>query len=292
MVVFSQTGDMLTKIPETPFKLEKELQILVEKNTQAIFGIDFIKTEFNPTNRLRIDSLCFDKKARAFVIIEYKKEQNYSVIDQGAGYRSLLLKNPAEFILLCNEAYDKNLKKSDVNWDKTKVIFVSPEFTDNQRTALEESEKPTELWTVKRYSNKIIVFDQIQSEKRLNPNQINTGACSEDIHLEKADDDIKTLYVKLKNKILSTFHDTVVEPKQTYIAFKHRVNFVDVIIQKSNLKLVINMKKGTLDDPKNLVRDISVLQGHFGNGDYEIQIKDNSDLDYVLGLVGQSFAKN
>jgi predicted transport protein len=291
MTVFSQTGDMLTKITETPFKLEKELQILVEKNTQAIFGIDFVKTEFE-LNRLRIDSLCFDKKSKAFVIIEYKKEQNYSVIDQGATYRNLLLKNPAEFILLCNEAYDKNLKKSDVNWDKTKVIFVSPEFTENQRTALEESEKPTELWTVKRYSNKIIVFDQIQSEKRSSSNQINISACSEDIHLEKADDDIKTLYVKLKNKILSTFHDVVVEPKQTYIAFKHRVNFVDVIVQKSNLKLVINMKKGTLDDPKNLVRDISVLQGHFGNGDYEIQIKDNSDLDYVLGLVGQSFAKN
>lgn len=291
MVVFSRTGDILTKIPENPFKLEKELQILVEKNTQAIFGIDFVKTEFDPTHGLRIDSLCFDKKSRAFVIIEYKIAQNYSVFDQGAGYRKLLLKNQAEFILLCNEVYDKNLKKSDVNWDKTKVVLISPEFTDNQRTAAEESEKPIELWTVKRYSNEIIVFDQIQYEKRSSSNQINTSACSEDIHLEKADDDIKTIYKELKNKILSTFHGVVIEPKQTYIAFMHRVNFVDVIVQKSNLKLVINMKKGTLNDPKNLGRDISEL-GHFGNGDYEIQIKDNSDLDYVLELVGQSFAKN
>lgn len=291
MVVFSQTGDILTKIPEIPFKLEKELQILVEKNTQAIFGIDFVKTEFE-LNRLRIDSLCFDKKSKAFIIIEYKREQNYSVIDQGATYRNLLLKNPAEFILLCNETYDKNLKKSDVNWDKTKVIFISPEFTIYQKEAYETTDVPIELWTVKQYSNKIIIFDQIQSEKRSSPNQINTGAHGEDTHLEKADNNTKTLYMTLKNKILSTFHDVVMEPKQTYIAFKHRVNFVDVIVQKSNLKLVLNMKKGTLNDPKNLVRDISVLQGHFGNGDYEIQIKDNRDLDYVLGLVGQSFAKN
>lgn len=291
MTVFSQTDDVLTKMSETPFRLEKDLQKLVEKNTQIIFGIDFVKTEFE-LNRLRIDSLCFDKKSRAFVIIEYKIAQNDSVSDQGAAYRNLLRKNPAEFILLCNETYDKNLKKSDVNWDKTKVVLISPEFTDKQRIASEESEKPIELWTVKRYSNEIIVFDQIQFEKSSSPNQINTSACSEDIHLEKTDDDIKTIYKELKNKILSTFHDVVVEPKQTYIAFKHRVNFVDVIVQKSDLKLVINMKKGTLNDPKNLMRDISILQGHFGNGDYEIQIKDNSDLDYVLGLIGQSFAKN
>jgi predicted transport protein len=291
MTVFSQTDDVLTKMSETPFRLEKDLQKLVEKNTQIIFGIDFVKTEFE-LNRLRIDSLCFDKKSRAFVIIEYKKEQNYSVTDQGRTYRNLLLNNPAEFILLCNEAYDKNLKKSDVNWDETKVIIISPEFNIFQKGAYQGTSEPIELWTVKQYSNKIIVFDQIPSEKRSYTTQINTSAHGKDIHLEKADDDIKTLYGELENKILSTFHDVVVEPKQTYIAFKHRVNFVDVIVQKSNLKLVINMKKGTLNDPKNLIRDISILQGHFGNGDYEIQIKDNSDLDYVLGLIAQSFAKN
>ena len=289
--VFDNSRDVLTEVSEVPFKLEKDLQKLVEKNTNTIFGIDFVKTEFE-LNGLRIDSLCFDKKLNAFVIIEYKREQNYSVIDQGATYRNLLLKEQAEFILLCNESYNKNLKRSDVNWDKTRIIFVSPTFTLYQKEAYESTDLPIELWMVKQYSNKTIVFDQIQTEEKLKPKSHEShGAYSEDSHLEKADDHVKALYTELRNKILSIFDNVTMEPKQNYIAFVHRVNFVDVIVQKSNLKLTLNVKKGTLNDPKNLGRDISEL-GHFGNGDYEIQIKDNENTEYVLGLIRQSYEKN
>ena len=37
------------------------------------------------------------------------------------------------------------------------------------------------------------------------------------------------------------------------------------------------MKKGTLNDPKKIARDVSNI-GHWGNGDYEIKIKDSSNL--------------
>ena len=289
--VYDNGGDRLTEIYEIPFKLEKEIQKLVEKNTSTIFGIDFVKTEFE-LNRLRIDSLCFDKKLNAFVIIEYKREQNYSVIDQGATYRNLLLKNPAEFILLCNEIYNKNLKRSDVNWDKTRIIFISPTFTFNQKESYESTDLPIELWTVKQYSNKTVVFEQIQTEEKLKPkDHPSHGTYSEDNHLEKAGDDTKALYAQLRNKILSLSNNVIMDPKQNYIAFIHRVNFVYVIVQKSNLKLTLNMKKGTLTDPKNLARDISNI-GHFGNGDYEITIKDSKDLEYILSLISQSYTKN
>ena len=41
----------------------------------------------------RFDTLCFDNETRSFVIIEYKKGTNYSVIDQGYSYLSTLLNN-------------------------------------------------------------------------------------------------------------------------------------------------------------------------------------------------------
>jgi predicted transport protein len=51
------------------------------------------------------------------------------------------------------------------------------------------------------------------------------------------------------------------------------------------------MKKGELNDPKNLARDVSKI-GHWGNGDYEIQIMNPEDIGYLLSLIRQSYEKN
>ena len=87
----------LEYIKEKPFKLEKEIQDLTEHNLNTILGLDFVKSEF-ALNNFRIDTLAFDKEANAFVIIEYKRDKNFSVIDQGYAYLSLMLNNKADFI--------------------------------------------------------------------------------------------------------------------------------------------------------------------------------------------------
>jgi predicted transport protein len=53
----------------------------------------------------------------------------------------------------------------------------------------------------------------------------------------------------------------------------------------------INMSKGELDDTKGIMRDVSTT-GHWGNGDFEIQVKDDDNLEYILSLVKQSIRKN
>lgn len=42
-------------------------------------------------------------------------------------------------------------------------------------------------------------------------------------------------------------------------------------------------KIGNLDDPKGLVKDVSNI-GHIGNGDYQIQIECDKDLEYIMSL--------
>ena len=49
------SGEKIELINGTPFKLEKEIQALTEKNLQTIFGLKFVKTEFK-VNKFRIDS--------------------------------------------------------------------------------------------------------------------------------------------------------------------------------------------------------------------------------------------
>jgi len=142
----------LKYIKEKPFKLEKEIQELTENNLNTIFGLDFVKSEF-ALNNFRIDTLAFDKDANAFVIIEYKRDKNFSVIDQGYAYLSLMLNNKADFILEFNENLDKTLKRNDVDWSQSRVMFISPAFTTYQREAINFKDLPIELWEVKRYES-------------------------------------------------------------------------------------------------------------------------------------------
>lgn len=73
-------NQQLNLIRETPFKLEKELQTVTENNLEKIFGLQLVKSEF-ALNQFRIDTLAYDKEANAFVIIEYKRSKNFSVIE-------------------------------------------------------------------------------------------------------------------------------------------------------------------------------------------------------------------
>jgi RecB family endonuclease NucS len=96
-----ENNKQLINIKEQPFKLEKEIQSLTENNLKTIFGLEFVKSEF-ALNNFRIDTLAFDRETGTLVIIEYKRDKNFSVIDQGYAYLSLMLNNKADFILEFN----------------------------------------------------------------------------------------------------------------------------------------------------------------------------------------------
>jgi RecB family endonuclease NucS len=106
-------GDQLNHIKETSFKLEREIQKLTENNLSTVLKLEFIRSEF-PLNDFRIDTLAYDQEAKAFVIIEYKRDKTFSVIDQGYAYLSLMLNNKADFILEYNECQNQTLKRNDV----------------------------------------------------------------------------------------------------------------------------------------------------------------------------------
>lgn len=302
-MLFSISSGKISTISDIPFKLEKDLQKLVEGNMQTIFGIEFVTSEFE-LYKWRIDSLGFDKETNSFVIIEYKRDKNSAVSDQGLTYLSLLLRNKAEFVLEYNEKKNSNLKKNSVDWSQSKVIFISPSFTDFHKESLGFKDLPIELWEVKRYSNETVSFNKIESQEKAE-SIAKIGSKSElvrsvskevktydeDFHLSKCDEFTKLLYKEIKNEISSISSDIIIKPKKKYIAFIHKTNFVDFVIQKSSLKLFINLKKGELNDPRNIARDITKV-GHWGNGDYEVLIKNVENLGYTMSLIRQSYEKN
>jgi hypothetical protein len=125
--IFSINGTKLAEITEEQFLLEKDIQRLTEANLQQIFQLDLVRSEFE-IHGLRIDTLAYDKESGAFVIIEYKKDRNFSVVDQGIAYLNLMLNNKADFILEYNErassSLSKTLKRDDVDWSQSRIIFI------------------------------------------------------------------------------------------------------------------------------------------------------------------------
>lgn len=101
-------------------------------------------------------------------------------------------------------------------------------------------------------------------------------------------DDTTELYETFKNAVLNLGNDLDIKPKKQEIGFTAKGKiFADVCILKSSLKFWINLKRGRLDDPKKLARDVSAI-GHWGNGDYEIMVSDTANLEYVMSLIKQA----
>lgn len=300
MQLFKNNKQALSILKENPFKLEKEIQKLFEKNLELITNLKLIKSEFTIKNN-RIDSLAFDEESKAFVIIEYKRNQNYSVVDQGVSYLNLMLEYKADFIVEYNETQRESLKRTDVDWSQSKIIFVSPSFTDFQKQSSNFKDLAIELWEVKQFENDVVVINPIKKSKSapsIRQVQQNDNSeiskivkeikvYTEDEHLVGKSEEIIELYESFKNGILNLSADIEVYPKKLYIAFKKNKNIVDVVVLKNGLRIFINLRKGELDDSKKIMRDVSEI-GHWGNGDYDITVSNTNDLEYILSLIKQA----
>jgi predicted transport protein len=304
MKLYKNKGGLLSQIESIPFKLEKEMQNLVEFNIGHLFGYELVKSEMFLKN-FRIDSLCFDKNSNSFVIIEYKNTKNYSIIDQGYTYLSLLLNNKSDFILEYNEQKNTNLRRDDIDWTQSKVVFVSPFYTEYQKNSINFKDVPFELWEIKRYTDDTVVLNQhktdstesILSTSSFEDNIVTSvnrevKLYSEKFHTEKqkVKEEIREVYNKLKEICLGFGDDIEIRPRKEYIGFIRKTNFLDIEFQSKNLKAFLNLKKGELEDPKGLCRDMKGI-GHYGNGEYEIKVDENSDFDYLAYLIKQSYNK-
>ena len=301
MFLYNINGGKLDLIKEVPFAKEIELHKLCEKNLEEIFALKFVKREFS-LNNFRLDTLAFDEENKCFVIIEYKNTTNFSVVDQGYAYLSLMLNNKADFILEYNENCNSTLKRDDVDWSQSRVIFVSPTFNNYQKESINFKDLPFELWEIKRFSNNTVYLNPIKASKKAasiktiatNSNEVDTvnkevKVYTEEQHLSNSSEEIVDLYDKIKQYILSLDGNIEIKAKKLEVGFVYNNKIIlDILLQKKAIKIWLNTKIGTLDDPKKLSRDVSQT-GHWGNGDYEIQISNEDNIEYLFSLIKQLY---
>ena len=313
MKLFKVKNKSLTEVSRKSFGLEKEIQSLVESNTEEIFNLEFVSSEFS-INNFRIDSLCFDNEKNSFVIIEYKKGSSYSVIDQGYSYLSIMLNNKSDFILEYNESRKNNLKREDVDWSQSKIIFVSPSFNNYQKNSVNFKDVPFELWEIRKFSDNIVSFNQQLSSSKESIQMVEGGkntviksvskevkVYDEDHHLKSISEKNKQLYISIKEELINMDEVEFVNTKN-YIGFKKNNTIVSYInffknslrfdLVKGNIKQDGSKSKGffNLDDPKKVSK---VVQIKFKSGVkreyYNIKISGKEEVGYLIMLLKQKY---
>lgn len=300
MFIFTQNTNKLISLKEKNFKLEKEIQMLFEQNIELITNLKLIKSEFTIKSN-RIDTLVFDEESKAFVIIEYKRNQNYSVVDQGVSYLNLMLEYKADFIVEYNETQKGNLKRNDVDWSQSKIIFVSPSFTDFQRQSSNFKDLAIELWEIKQFENDIVVINPIKKSKSapsIRQTQQNDDSkiskvareikvFTEEDHLQGKSDDVTELYETFKQSILLLAPNFIVSPKKLYISFEKEGKIIaDIVIQKNKLKLYINIQNTSFKDTLKIGTTM-FDKTKWGKGYYMISILNTTNLEYIMSLIKQ-----
>lgn len=299
MQIYNIQNDKLIELEEKNFKLERDIQNIFENNLQTVMGLKLICSERTIKNR-RIDTLAFDEQANAFVIIEYKRDRNSSVFDQGITYLQLMLQNKADFVLELSNLQKRFITKDDIDWTQSRVAFVSPSFSDIQIQATDFKDFAVELWEVKRFDKDTLSINQIkksrtaesikplaQQDKELKKITDEIVVYDENYHFDNSSEEMVELYEKFRNAILNLSDGIEIKPQKFYIAFKKDTNIVDIALLKKSLKIWINAKLGELQDAKNIARNVSDV-GHRGNGDYEITVDSDADLEYIMSLVKQA----
>lgn len=314
MRVFDTKNTGVSHVENLPFKLEKEIQSIVEKNSNTFLGLEFVRSEFT-LGEFRIDTLCFNHETNSFVIIEYKRGSNYSVIDQGYSYLSLMINNKSDFIIEYNEKLNKNLRRDEIDWTQSKVVFISQNFTNYQRNSVNFKNLPFELWEIKRFKNNTIILNQILSSSKENIKSITNSIdesvlntvskevqiIDEDFHVSKLDDETKEKWIEFKDRLLQ-LDNISIEIIKNYISFKgetkklcyavFRKNYISLEFLRGNINPDGTTSKTFfhLEDPKKISTEGSWewKSGVRGNI-YKIRVDKSSDIDYLMFLVNQKY---
>lgn len=158
----------------------------------------------------------------------------------------------------------------------------------NEKTIVERAEKLAEK-ACKIWISPSLPTEVLESYRKI-PEIERKEIYTIDDHAEYLKGEILDLFNLIRRRILN-LHPTVREEfKKLYIAYKTTTNFVDIVPQRSRLRLSLNMEFDEIDDPKNMCINVAD-KGRWGNGDIEVGLSSPDQIEYIMFLIRQSFEK-
>lgn len=290
--------------------VEREIQRLIEQNLTEVLGIHFLATEFSTTEG-RIDTLGVDQNGSP-VIIEYKRTQNDSVINQAAWYLEWLLDHKKDFEVLLHNNFklvDGDSKKKImientsefIDWSNPRVICIAENYNKFDLGLVKFLPFTVELLKYRLYDNLLsIEAENIQkgikfsSQKRVTTDLENKTVREygkeykiEDLFKENWTES-RELYDQFREKIFEL--DTNIEEKFTkkYISYKLENIFCEIIPQAKGLWVHITMPIKKIQSNTLILQDVSNL-GHWGTGETKFKIESINQLEEAIDYVRQSY---
>src|SRR5690348_12235110 len=236
----------------TALSLERPLQVLIQQNMEALFGVRCVASEHSTGKKHggRIDSLGLDENGSP-VIFEYKRAVNENVINQGLFYLDWLMDHRAEFELLVM----KNLGSQDaeqIDWSAPRLICVASDFTRYDEYAIAQINRSIELVRYRDYDGAFLTLDLVSSTSASataageagdtpKPARRSVDKTVSQLH-EQAPEDLRNLYDALEAYLLSLGDDVTKASTQFYYAFRRIKNFACVEIRPQAKKLLVFLK--------------------------------------------------
>ncbi len=306
MAIFEIKDKIVNRIKPTEFKLEKDLQNLIERNLETFFNCRFVATEFSTgsVHSGRIDSLAISEDNNP-VIIEYKKVASSDLINQSLFYLHWITDHKGDFQVAVNNSIKE---KIEVDWSDIRVICIAPEFKKYDLHAVQVMGANIELWQYKIYENGIISIEEVyrRTETRIHTSTANNGknpimvaagkkaaetrrnsTYTVEEHINKMNSGLIDLLNEIRDYIVNLDSGIEETPKKYYIAYKTTQNFVCIETQKKKLVLFLKLNPDELGNLPKQARDVRNI-GHFGTGDLELTIKNSTDFEETKELINLS----
>jgi predicted transport protein len=309
MAIFQIKDGRAERIKLSEFKLEKDLQRIVETNLQTIFNSRFIATEFSTGNihSGRIDTLALSEDNNP-VIIEYKKVASSELINQSLYYLHWITDHKGDFQVAVNKALGSSVQ---VDWSEIRVICLAPEYKKYDLHAVQVMGANIELWQYKTYDNGVLNLEEVyrrtealpvsdsESPDKVvkNPVQVEAGkkaaltrktaSYTIDEHLTILDEHFAKLFNVVRDYIVALDSSIEETPKQNYISYKTSQNFVCFETHKNKLTLFLKVNPDDVKPFPKQCRDVRTI-GHFGTGDLEVTLKNLDDFNETKHLINDS----
>ncbi|MGK0317637.1 MAG: putative transport protein [Saprospiraceae bacterium] len=305
MALFQINDKKVKRVKPTEFKLEKDIQKLVEENIEVFFNCRFLASEHSTgsIHSGRIDTLAFSEENNP-VIIEYKKVASSELVNQSLYYLHWITDHKGDFQIAVHEQLGKSV---EVDWSDIRVICIAPEFKKYDIHAVQMMGASIELWQYKLYENGVLRIDEIfgngESSSRTSvsngKNLIMVAAGHKaaetrrtavyDIsdHQNKINGTLAQYLEELREYIATIDSSIEEQPRKNYIAYKTTQNFVCIEVQKKRLLLFLKLDAKDYPSLSN-VRDVSNI-GHFGTGDFEFSLNNQEALEVSKQLILESY---
>jgi predicted transport protein len=294
--LFRLQGDIVSELPGRSATVEKSLQNLLEKHLPEFLGVNFLASEYTTgkSHAGRIDTLGIDENGSP-VIIEYKRAVNENAINQGLYYLDWLLDHKGEFTLLVMEQLGKEASEA-IEWSNARLLCIAGDFTKFDTYSVQQIPRNIELLRYRRYGEDLLLLElvnategQIEEDERKHKRKRKQER-TVDINLQKASPELKSLFESVKAFLMALGEDVQFKTLQHYFAFKRLRNFacVEVHPQDGKLRISINLEPETIQLESGFTRDLRGV-GHYGTGDLEILLTNESDFERAQPLLLRSY---